>query len=102
MFPKGWLMLYRWGKRRKGEKQKTSDGYLVEHVTVGGRTSSYVPELQKLKKRVEIEDTTRKVKKEEMESDENKKESSISEKSSKKRKTSNPSLKSPRQSTKRS
>ncbi|ANB12403.1 hypothetical protein AWJ20_656 [Sugiyamaella lignohabitans] len=46
-FPKDWLMLYRWGKRRKGEKQKTADGYEVDHVTVGGRTACYVPALQK-------------------------------------------------------
>lgn len=54
MFPENWLMLHRWGKRRKGEKQKTAEGYVVDHVTVGGRTSSYVPELQKLKKEANV------------------------------------------------
>lgn len=48
--PRDWLMLYRWGKRIKGVKQKTAEGYTVEHVTVGGRTSSFIPELQKLSK----------------------------------------------------
>ncbi|CDO57726.1 conserved hypothetical protein [Geotrichum candidum] len=48
-FPKNWLMLYRWGKTRaKKEVQKTSEGYAISFVTVGGRTSSYVSELQKL------------------------------------------------------
>ncbi|KAF5095320.1 hypothetical protein D0Z00_003185 [Geotrichum galactomycetum] len=48
-FPKNWLMLYRWGKTRaKKEVQKTNEGYSVSFVTVGGRTSSYVSELQKL------------------------------------------------------
>jgi hypothetical protein len=36
----------------------------VEHVTVGGRTSSYVPALQKLKKGVKVEEKPKKVKKE--------------------------------------
>lgn len=51
-FPRDWLMLYRWGKARSGKKggtkQKTAEGYTVDHVTVGGRTSTFVPELQKL------------------------------------------------------
>lgn len=48
-FPDNWLMVYRWGKGRKKEgKTKTKQGYVVEHLTVGGRTSSYVPELQKM------------------------------------------------------
>lgn len=47
-FPKTWLMLHRWGKSRsKKETQKTPDGYKVDFVTVGGRTSCYVPKLQK-------------------------------------------------------
>lgn len=46
-FPKNWLMLYRWGKRRKNQPNAlTNDGYEVSHVTVGGRTSSFVPEIQ--------------------------------------------------------
>lgn len=45
-FPKDWLMLHRWGKARKA-KQTTHDGHAVAHVSVGGRTSCYVPALQK-------------------------------------------------------
>lgn len=48
-FPSNWLMLYRWGKRRKNSaKPKTDEGNEVEFVTVGGRTSCFVPKLQKL------------------------------------------------------
>lgn len=50
-FPEHWLMLYRWGKARKnGPKAKTSEGYEVDYLTVGGRTSCFVPELQMLLK----------------------------------------------------
>lgn len=50
-FPDNWLMLYRWGKaRKKGPKAKTSEGYEVDYVTVGGRTSCFVPKLQLLLK----------------------------------------------------
>lgn len=48
LFPSDWLMLHRWGKARsKREVQTTADGHVVSFVTVGGRTSCYVPELQK-------------------------------------------------------
>ncbi|CUM45273.1 unnamed protein product [Debaryomyces fabryi] len=48
-FPSNWLMIYRWGKRRKNSlKPKTDEGYEVDHITVGGRTSCFVPELQKI------------------------------------------------------
>jgi len=48
-FPSNWLMIYRWGKRRKNSpKPKTDEGYEVDHITVGGRTSCFVPELQKM------------------------------------------------------
>lgn len=46
LLPEDWLMLHRWGKGRK-VKATTNDGYTVDHVTVGGRTSCFVPELQK-------------------------------------------------------
>lgn len=46
-FAEDWLMLYRWGKRRKNVVQKTPQGYRVDYITIGGRTSCYVPELQK-------------------------------------------------------
>lgn len=46
LFPLNWLMLNRWGKRNKNKKSYTLEGYEVEHVTVGGRTASFCPELQ--------------------------------------------------------
>lgn len=46
-YPKDWLMLYRWGKARKKVQATTKAGLLVKYETVNGRTSSYVPELQK-------------------------------------------------------
>lgn len=48
-FPADWLMLHRWGKGRKAA-QTLPSGHTVEHITVGGRTSCYVPELQILPK----------------------------------------------------
>ncbi|RLV96613.1 Formamidopyrimidine-DNA glycosylase [Spathaspora sp. JA1] len=63
-FPKNWLMLHRWGKsRKKSEKAKTNDGYTLDYVTVGGRTSCYSPEIQKLLKREAVNDEEPKVKK---------------------------------------
>lgn len=60
-FPSNWLMIYRWGKRRKNSpKPKTDEGYEVDHVTVGGRTSCFVPKLQKMISKLaasEIRDT---------------------------------------------
>lgn len=47
LFPKTWLMIHRWGKARKGV-QTTADGSVIEFLTVGGRTSCYVPSLQKM------------------------------------------------------
>lgn len=46
-FPPDWLMLYRWGKARTKVKARTADGYVVDYVTVGGRTACFVPQLQK-------------------------------------------------------
>lgn len=45
-FPENWLMLYRWSKGRKTRK-KTVEGYTVDFETIGGRTSCFVPEVQK-------------------------------------------------------
>ncbi|RLV86467.1 Formamidopyrimidine-DNA glycosylase [Meyerozyma sp. JA9] len=56
-FPDNWLMPYRWGKGRKQGKSKTREGYEVDHVTVGGRTSCFVPELQKMLKSQKDKDT---------------------------------------------
>ncbi|ODQ81881.1 hypothetical protein BABINDRAFT_160112 [Babjeviella inositovora NRRL Y-12698] len=53
-FPKDWLMPYRWGKRRKNVKVKTSDGYDVDFITIGGRTSCFVPEVQKTFKSMDM------------------------------------------------
>ncbi|KAK9371532.1 Formamidopyrimidine-DNA glycosylase N-terminal domain-containing protein [Lipomyces chichibuensis] len=56
-FPKSWLMLHRWSKRQKqGERPMTADGYIVDFVTVGGRTSCFVPELQKIENATVEED----------------------------------------------
>lgn len=55
-FPDDWLMLHRWGKGRKG-KAKTKLGHTVEFETIGGRTSCFVPELQRALKRAKLEDT---------------------------------------------
>lgn len=46
-FPPHWLMIYRWGKRRKKQEQPKVNGKSIDFVTVGGRTSCYVPAVQK-------------------------------------------------------
>ena len=46
--PGSWLFHVRWGK---GASTKSKiDGHVIDHITVGGRTSAYVPALQKLVK----------------------------------------------------
>ncbi|KAI5969835.1 hypothetical protein CANMA_001125 [Candida margitis] len=57
-FPSNWLMLHRWGKARKKQgKAKTKEGYVLDHITVGGRTSCFAPEIQRLlKKQFKVED----------------------------------------------
>lgn len=51
-FPSHWLMLHRWGKARKNQgKAKTKEGFVLDHITVGGRTSCYAPEVQRLLKK---------------------------------------------------
>ncbi|OBA20837.1 hypothetical protein METBIDRAFT_41605 [Metschnikowia bicuspidata var. bicuspidata NRRL YB-4993] len=47
LFPEDWLMLHRWGKGRKEPRAVTTAGYTVDFLTVGGRTSCFIPELQK-------------------------------------------------------
>lgn len=54
-FPDDWLMLYRWGKGRKQPRPKTKLGHSVDYETIGGRTSCFVPELQKPLKKVKQE-----------------------------------------------
>ncbi|KAI9825581.1 MAG: hypothetical protein M1826_006971 [Phylliscum demangeonii] len=43
-FPENWLMKHRWGKGKKEKKLPT--GETVKFVTVGGRTSAFVPSVQ--------------------------------------------------------
>lgn len=47
-FPLDWLMLHRWGKRRKNDPRPLVGGHPVDYMTIGGRTSCFVPKLQKL------------------------------------------------------
>ncbi|KAI0286674.1 Formamidopyrimidine-DNA glycosylase N-terminal domain-containing protein [Russula aff. rugulosa BPL654] len=54
-FPDNWLFKYRWGKGKKTKESDTpilklSDGQpaTIKWVTVGGRTSAYVAELQRI------------------------------------------------------
>ncbi|KAI0757407.1 Formamidopyrimidine-DNA glycosylase N-terminal domain-containing protein [Daedaleopsis nitida] len=54
-FPEDWLFKHRWGKGKKEKHTlKLPDGTpaTIKWVTVGGRTSAYVAELQKLKRGV--------------------------------------------------
>ncbi|KAJ2000810.1 hypothetical protein GGI04_004001 [Coemansia thaxteri] len=47
LFPKDWLFHYRWSKGKKGEGRATMpSGQRIEFVTVGGRTSAIVPDIQ--------------------------------------------------------
>jgi formamidopyrimidine-DNA glycosylase len=43
-FPKTWLFHARWGKNPQA---RTRDGRRIEHLTIGGRTTAYVPSLQR-------------------------------------------------------
>ncbi|KAJ2729797.1 hypothetical protein H4R23_003429, partial [Coemansia sp. Cherry 401B] len=47
LFPKDWLFHYRWTKGR-GRAPQLPDGRQIEFVTVGGRTSAFVPAVQVL------------------------------------------------------
>ncbi|KAJ1978376.1 hypothetical protein H4R35_001930 [Dimargaris xerosporica] len=47
-FPPDWLFHHRWGKRHKRMEHRTYRGERIEFVTVGGRTSAVVPEVQQL------------------------------------------------------
>lgn len=49
-FPENWLFHHRWKKSGKSTKMLLQ-GHKVEHITVGGRTSAYVPAVQKLFKK---------------------------------------------------
>lgn len=43
-FPKSWLFHHRWGKNSEA---RTAKGERIEHLTVGGRTTAWVPEVQR-------------------------------------------------------
>ena len=43
-FPRTWLFHARWGKNSQA---KTVDGRPIKHIVVGGRTTAYVPSLQR-------------------------------------------------------
>ncbi|KAJ2492107.1 hypothetical protein IWW37_001684 [Coemansia sp. RSA 2050] len=60
LFPEDWLFHYRWSKGR-GRQPAMPNGLRIEFVTVGGRTSAFVPDLQPAptatkKRKVERED----------------------------------------------
>ncbi len=42
-FPASWLFHRRWGRR---PDQATADGHPIEHATIGGRTTAWVPAVQ--------------------------------------------------------
>ncbi|KAH0563350.1 hypothetical protein GP486_002085 [Trichoglossum hirsutum] len=46
-FPEGWLMRYRWNKGKK-DKNRLPNGQKIEFVKVGGRSSAFVPSVQKI------------------------------------------------------
>jgi formamidopyrimidine-DNA glycosylase len=43
-FPKTWLFHHRWGKSKNA---RVFSGHAIRHVTIGGRTAAWVPDLQK-------------------------------------------------------
>ncbi|KAI9101749.1 DNA glycosylase/AP lyase [Phlyctochytrium arcticum] len=48
-FPKDWLYHFRWGKGKLANRTKQMpDGSVIDFITVGGRTSAYVPSVQQL------------------------------------------------------
>lgn len=53
-FPKEWMFHVRWGK-----KAGTLQGHKLDHITVGSRTSCYVPALQKLVGRPDLPKSTK-------------------------------------------
>ncbi|SPQ23186.1 54aeb9c9-2ab2-4d87-8eb7-daa03a7ddd9a [Thermothielavioides terrestris] len=51
-FPKDWLFHYRWNKGAKGAVGHLPSGERLAFLTVGGRTSCYVPDVQKKSGRI--------------------------------------------------
>jgi formamidopyrimidine-DNA glycosylase len=43
-FPRAWLFHYRWGKNADA---RTARGERIRHATVGGRTTAWVPAVQR-------------------------------------------------------
>ena len=43
-YPKGWLFHRRWGRRAEA---KTARGEAIEHIDIGGRTTAWVPAVQR-------------------------------------------------------
>ncbi|KAJ1981075.1 hypothetical protein H4R34_002217 [Dimargaris verticillata] len=54
-FPIDWLFHHRWGKRHKQMEHRTHRGEQIVFVTVGGRTSAVVPEVQQQPTRVGVQ-----------------------------------------------
>jgi formamidopyrimidine-DNA glycosylase len=46
-FPSDWLFNHRWGKGKKDAAKTLPSGEALDHITVGGRTSCFVPSVQK-------------------------------------------------------
>ncbi len=46
-YPEEWLFKHRWGKGKKDDPKKLPNGASIKHITVGGRTSAIVPNVQK-------------------------------------------------------
>ena len=42
-YPRGWLFHHRWGKNADAH---TARGERIRHITVGGRTTAWVPGVQ--------------------------------------------------------
>ncbi|CAO3613022.1 unnamed protein product [Cunninghamella blakesleeana] len=62
LFPDDWLMTYRWNKGKGKGKGVLPSGHKLAFETVGGRTSAYVPALQKLRGKGPIKKSKKRVK----------------------------------------
>lgn len=51
LFPPNWIFHYRWDKkssRQSSSRLRKLEGHIVKYETINGRTSAYIPHLQKL------------------------------------------------------
>jgi formamidopyrimidine-DNA glycosylase len=50
LFPPDWIFHHRWEKRSSGQSstERRLQGHIVRYETINGRTSAYIPELQRL------------------------------------------------------